>query len=50
MSKQGSGREKPAPKEWDHGGSSVNAPKDNRPPVNWANNANGSSRGKQGKG
>lgn len=49
MSKQKSGGA-PLPNDFAHGGSKAKAPGQNRPPVNWANNANGSNRGKQGKG
>ena len=49
MSKQQSGGGQ-LPNDWAHGGDKAKAPADNKPPVNFANNANGSKRGKQGKG
>jgi hypothetical protein len=49
MSKQQSGGGT-LPNDFAHGGSKAKNPGYKKPPVNWANNHNKSSRGKQGKG
>lgn len=38
------------PNDFAHGGSTAKRAPRRNPPVNWANNENGSSRGRQGKG